>query len=286
MKANFKKALARVLVHEGGRVDDARDPGGRTNQGVIQRVYDDYRKSKGQVTRDVYSITDAERDEIYRRRYWDVIEADKLPSGVDYVVFDGAVNSGPSQSVKWVQRALGAAYQGRVDGQMGMTTLRAIEDYADHDALIAAICARRLDFLDNLKTWRTFGKGWSARVAGVKATGQAWARNTAAPPPEAIPDSAAKARIEDMKPLPVKATADAAAGAGGSLALISQAVDQSKSQLSAFSDVEIVNKGLLVLTVIGLVLLAAGIAYRWYAARKTKDRLDALDLNPAARREG
>lgn len=280
MKATFKKSLQHVLVHEGGKVDHPKDPGGRTNQGVIQRVYNDYRKTTGQKPRDVYLMTAKERDDIYKRRYWDVIQGDKLPPGVDYVVFDGAVNSGPIQSGKWLQRALGHYYQGRIDGQIGMTTIEAVREHPNHDALIAAICDRRMAFLRSLKTWRTFGTGWTRRVNGVKATGQAWAMGTVGPPVEYIEGAEAKAKIEDMKPLPAKAPGDTAAASGTVTAIMSQGIDQTKSQLENFSQFEWIQHVLLGLTIAGAVVAAGGLLYSWLSRKKSAELIDALDLNP------
>jgi lysozyme family protein len=278
MKAEFAKAMKPVLVHEGGKVDDPRDPGGRTNQGVTQSTYNLYRKSIGKKPTDVYNMTNVERDAIYKKRYWDVVEGDQLPPGLGYVLFDGAVNSGPSQSVKWVQRAMGTRYTGKVDGQMGLMTLEAIAAFPDHDRLIAAVIERRLAFLKNLRTWGTYGKGWKRRVESVLATGQAWAAGSVGPKVEYIPGAEAKASIEDAKPLPVKAVADTATGVGGGTAVVAQTIDQSKDQLAQFSDIHFVQMVLLLLTVTGVTLAIGGLAYRWYAARKERKMTDALDL--------
>ena len=121
MKDDFAPALAAVLVHEGGYSNHPKDPGGPTMKGVIKRVYDDYRRSKGEPVRDVRQITDEELREIYRKRYWDLIQGDELPTGLDYVVFDGAVNSGPAQATKWLQRGLGVG----ADGVLGPERLGA-----------------------------------------------------------------------------------------------------------------------------------------------------------------
>lgn len=96
----FTRSMPRILAHEGGKVDDPADPGGRTNQGVIQRVYDAYRIRIGLTPRDVYVMEASERDAIYEDQYWRAIRGDDLPAGLDYVVFDGAVNSGPARSIK------------------------------------------------------------------------------------------------------------------------------------------------------------------------------------------
>lgn len=161
---NFEASLALVLKHEGGFSNHPRDPGGATMRGVIQRVYDAYRKRKGRAKRSVRNITDDELQEIYRDQYWTAIKGDALPRGVDYCVFDGAVNSGPVQSVKWLQRALGV----KADGMIGMVTLGAVDAHKDKKALVRSICGKRMSFLQALKHWPVFRKGWSRRVAEVE----------------------------------------------------------------------------------------------------------------------
>lgn len=169
---NFERALALVLVHEGGCDDDPNDPGGRTKAGITHIDYDAYRKRKGLALRDVFKMEDSERDEIYRTQYWDKVSADDLPSGLDYVVFDGAINSGVAQSVKWLQRALGTV---AADGHLGNVTLAAVGQYPDQATLIQACCEARREFLRNLKTFKYFGKGWMKRVNDVQKIALAWA---------------------------------------------------------------------------------------------------------------
>lgn len=190
MKTGFARANKVVLVYEGGKVNNPKDPGGRTNQGVTQRVYDAYRRSHGLELRTVYAMVATERDAIYRKQYWDAIRADELPGGVDLVVYDGAVNSGPVQSVKWLQRALGA----KVDGHIGQATIDAVKCHPDHDKLIADTLARRLGFLCSLKTWSTFGGGWTKRVNNLKKIGQAWASGSVGPAPVAVEEDGGHAK--------------------------------------------------------------------------------------------
>lgn len=172
--ANYAKSLARVLVYEGGKVDDPQDPGGRTNQGVTQRTYNAFRRSQGEDARDVYGMSSVERNAIYKRSYWDVVRGDQLPGGLDLVVFDAAVNSGVGQATKWLQAALGDSYEGQHDGVMGDKTLQAISDFGDPADLVGEFCSRRLATLKRLRTWGRFGKGWSARIANVEKTGLSW----------------------------------------------------------------------------------------------------------------
>lgn len=177
---NYDEALDLVLDHEGGFVNHPKDPGGATNKGVTQRVYDAYRRSIKQGTRSVRHITSDEVETIYRRQYWDRVEGDKLPSGVDYAVFDYAINSGTDRAEKEIQRVVGVT----ADGQIGMVTLDAINKFDPAD-LIEKLCDRRLAFMKRIRhrqtkelLWKTFGKGWGRRVAGVRKHALAMATTT------------------------------------------------------------------------------------------------------------
>lgn len=276
---NFQRALKAVLVHEGGKVDHPKDPGGRTNQGVIQRVYDGYRKRQGKKPQDVYLMTNQERDDIYRRQYWDAVQGDELPAGVDYVVFDGAVNSGPSQSIKWLQRAL---RMNVVDGVLGQATLAAANAHPDPDMLVADICKRRMAFLQALKTWGTFGKGWTRRVDGVKKLGQAWAMGSVGPNPVFVEGGNAKATIASAKSMPVKAPADAAVGGGVVSGTLGGTLQQAQDALTPLTGSSTVIANVVAaLVIVGVVATVGGLVYRLYTQRKAAKLADALDLQVA-----
>lgn len=99
---------------------------------------------------------------IYKRQYWDAVRADELPESVRYAVFDGAVNSGVSQSVLWLQRACGAS----ADGKIGPRTIAAAHAM-DGDKLLAAILSQRLRFMTTLHNWPAFGRGWARRICDL-----------------------------------------------------------------------------------------------------------------------
>lgn len=162
MKGNFERCLPKVLSHEGGWSDHPSDPGGATMKGITIGTYAQWKGRK--VTKDeLRNITDAEVAAIYRRKYWDKVKGDDLPSGVDYVAFDAAVNSGPARSARWLQLAVGATQ----DGQIGPATVAAAQaQYAP--AVVERAIGARLSFLRGLKTWPTFGKGWHRRVDDVR----------------------------------------------------------------------------------------------------------------------
>lgn len=275
---NFGRALSRVLLHEGGFVDHPSDPGGATNRGVTFRVYDAYRRRKGLPTQDVRKITAEEIAEIYRLQYWNAVKADYLPAGVDYVLFDGAVNSGPSQSIKWLQRALGNVV---VDGIIGQATLQAVAEHPRPSELINAICDRRMAFLKALRTWRTFGKGWTARVEGVRKTAKAWALNvTTTMPTDSKPTP--KAPINEAKKPPGKGAADATTGGGIVTGGLGSVLEWARQQLEPLvGTLPAIDQIVAGLVVAGVVLTIGGFAYRWWAGRKAAQIADALDLVPA-----
>jgi lysozyme family protein len=164
MKENFQKALEAVLHHEGGCVNHPDDPGGMTNLGVTKKVWEEW------VGHDVdektmRALTPAQVAPMYKAKYWDKIRGDDLPEGVDYVVFDAAVNSGPGRAAKWLQACVGVD----PDGGIGPKTLAAVAAFAPAE-LADDYSKRRLSFLMDLPHWGTFGKGWSRRVAEVQST--------------------------------------------------------------------------------------------------------------------
>lgn len=159
--ANFKPSLTLVLSHEGGYVNHPKDPGGATDKGITQRVYDAYRRLNGLKVQSVAKITLGEAAAIYKQQYWNAILADRLPVGVDYAAFDFAVNSGVGRAVRYLQLCVGVA----VDGHLGNVTILAINE-ASPQELILNLCSRRMGFLKSLDTYATFGRGWRRRVIG------------------------------------------------------------------------------------------------------------------------
>ncbi len=161
--ATWPTALAAVLKHEGGYVNHPADPGGRTNLGVTQRVWESWTNQPADEAA-MRALTPELVAPLYRERYWNAVRADELPPGVDLAVFDVAVNSGTGRAGKLLQQAVGAA----VDGSIGPRTV-ALATAADPVATIDRICDLRLEFLRALPIWPTFGKGWSRRVEAVRS---------------------------------------------------------------------------------------------------------------------
>ena len=172
MKRSFKNALKHVLVHEGGWADHPKDPGGATMKGITLTTYQRHFGSH-KTKQDLHDITESELAEIYRTGYWDKCRCDDLPKGLDYAVFDAAVNSGPGRSAKWLQAAVGD----KQDGGIGPKTLAKVNEH-DPVKVTDDICDRRLTFLRSLTNWSTFGRGWNRRVEKVRTTAIAMAEGS------------------------------------------------------------------------------------------------------------
>ena len=158
MKQNFEASLAAVLKHEGGYVDHPKDPGGATNLGCTKKVWEEW--VGHEVTKDdIKALRVEDVAPLYKARYWDKCRCDDLPLGVDFAVFDLAINSGTGRASKFLQSACGVV----ADGAVGPATIAAANALNPRE-LASKICENRIHFLQGLPTWETFGKGWGRRV--------------------------------------------------------------------------------------------------------------------------
>ena len=158
MKRNYTKCLETILHHEGGYVNHPKDPGGETNLGVTKRVYEEWGGDKAMKDLFVEDVAP-----IYKKNYWDKLKGDNLPDGLDLCVFDFGVNAGPGRSAKYLQKMIGTV----ADGGIGPNTLKKVDEYVDKHGLantIANFQEARQGYYERLKTFETFGRGWTRRV--------------------------------------------------------------------------------------------------------------------------
>lgn len=161
--ANFPAELADELVFEGGFVSDPKDPGGITDFGITLGTLSHWLGRPATVA-ELTGLSDADKAAIYRALFWNVIQGDQLPSGVDLVVFDMAVNGGPGRAVRLLQTAVAVA----ADGVMGPVTMATVQR-APGVTLIGVYTAARQAYYRSLPTFAHFGAGWLARVAKCEA---------------------------------------------------------------------------------------------------------------------
>lgn len=151
MSVQFLKAINRVLGHEGGYADDPADPGGETQWGISKRSYPNV---------DIKALTRNQAIAIYHRDFWVPINGDSVSDGAAFQLMDGAVNSGPREAIRFMQRAIGVAD----DGHFGPVSLEALRKVSETDFIMRFV-AERMDFMTRLKNWPNHGKGWIRRMA-------------------------------------------------------------------------------------------------------------------------
>lgn len=221
---------------EGGWSDHKADPGGKTMYGITEAVFHAWLKVRGLPLRPVRSITKSEALSIYREQYWKpTAETFALFPGVDLAVYDAAVNSGVSRGVKWLKASVGST---------------------DHSITVKRVCRARLSFMQGLKIWQPFGKGWGRRVADIEAKGVVMAVKAMGASQKSI-DHIVRKETEDALTSAKKNDAGAkSSGAGaGASAGSPLAVDQSQIDQAA-------------LWMIGAVVVVLVIATIIFIARK------------------
>jgi lysozyme family protein len=159
MEANFFKSLEMVLHHEGGFVDHKDDPGGATNKGITHKTYADFLGRPLEDVSELKNIPEEHVQLIYKNGYWDKIKGDELPGGVDFCVFDWAVNSGPGRAAKALQKIVMVSQ----DGAIGPKTLIAVSEMTPTE-IIENTTKQRIEFYKELGTFDTFGRGWLRRA--------------------------------------------------------------------------------------------------------------------------
>lgn len=156
---NFDQAFDLLITHEGGFSNRplSDDPGGATMYGVTEAVA----RSNGYMG-EMKDLTLEFAKSVYRKSYWDKCRCDELPDNLRYAVFDAAVNSGPGQTIKWLQSTIGV----KVDGAIGPMTIASV-NAANPIVVEKQMLGKRLRFMTELKNWTANSRGWSRRIASL-----------------------------------------------------------------------------------------------------------------------
>jgi lysozyme family protein len=181
----FNRCLPLALAHEGGFVDDARDPGGITNLGVTKAAWEAW-IGRPATLGDMRALTPAVVSPFYDQRYWLAAMCDDLPAGLDYITFDAAVNHGPGRAKMFLQKALGVS----ADGQIGPVTMLALRG-CDIPTTIRQYAHLREAFYRALPDFDHFGDGWIRRLGEVTAQSLFWAGIAATSAPKTLADAKA-----------------------------------------------------------------------------------------------
>ena len=163
----FDQAFSILIGHEGGFARTQQDSGdwtgGIVGVGTLNGTAWGI-SAASYPTIDIEHLSQDDAKAIYRRDYWAPVHGDDLPPPLALLVFDAAVNNDVKRATRWLQTAVGTT----PDGQIGPATLAAIPIAVAHEggaALCAEYMAQRMNFMGGLPSWRTFGLGWSRRLA-------------------------------------------------------------------------------------------------------------------------
>jgi len=152
----FDKIFIRLMKHEGGYVNHPSDPGGETMWGVTKRVANAHG-----YWGDMRNLPKKTAKRITEQSYYKAVKGDQLDRLIAWQLTDAAYNHGNRQAVKFLQKAVGA----NDDGLIGPRTLTAVAAMDKNDVVLL-FNAERLYFYTRLRTWSTFGRGWSRRIVG------------------------------------------------------------------------------------------------------------------------
>lgn len=207
----FEECHAFTAVKEGGWSNHKADPGGKTMYGVTEVKFHEWLKKKGLVMRPVRSITKAEAMQLYFEEFWLKAGCEGLYPGVDLVTYDGSVNSGVSRGLKWLKAGL--------------------DKQNRHDQTVRNICRQRTGFVESLRTFKTFGRGWINRITDAEATGVARALKAMSANDNAVAvtlrkDETAATKVANRQRIGAAGSAGGAPTAGVELVTDPASVDQ------------------------------------------------------------
>lgn len=183
LPARFDTLWTRLKRLEGGFSHVATDAGGPTKYGVTASTWLHVVRDLPDLARDlglpaapaivqdiddlaplVGMLTEAQAKGIAKRLFWETGEVEHLPPPWDWLVLDWRYNGGPA--IRELQRLAKVD----ADGRIGPGTCEAVARLTVAD--LEAYVERRLGYLRGLKGskgWANNGRGWSRRVATVKA---------------------------------------------------------------------------------------------------------------------
>ena len=170
MSNSFLTCLRIVETAEGGWSNDPADPGGATMVGVTLRAWRAFMQDDSLTPQQLYDMTESDRQGFYRAMYWQPMNGDALPLGINLMAFDTAVNCGVYASSIILQTALG--FHGKaLDGNVGPKTMATVKSTLI-PALLIHFTQLRLKHYAGLSGFPRFGKGWTARAQRILAISQ------------------------------------------------------------------------------------------------------------------
>ena len=155
----FEEAVKSVLKHEGGYVNDPKDPGGETNFGISKRAFPDL---------DIKNLTEEDAIEIYHKEYWKPAGVEDLPERLWAIYFDMAVNMGRKRACWILPEACNHKNKDDivVDGRLGSQTIAATRNL-EVDRLRSFRVKYYADLVDRKPNLLKLWFGWYRRAIAV-----------------------------------------------------------------------------------------------------------------------
>ena len=193
--ANYKLILPSVAKFEGGLSSDPKDScskkrsdvidpknglGYHTNKGVCYSTWLSASKKLGfdSSGKAFVNMTQSQWEAIVKELYWNPLNLDKVNSqAIAEILFQsnwGSGMGGAMTLVRFMQDKLDVAQTGKMD----TTTITKLNEYTKNKnsetTLFKAVWQRRLEYLQSLKSFSTYGKGWTNRMNDLLARGMSY----------------------------------------------------------------------------------------------------------------
>lgn len=164
-----------ILHHEGGYSNHPADKGGPTKFGVTQATYARWLGRRPSID-EVKAMTVEVAREIYEKEYLAKPRIDTIPEPPRTMILDMAINHGPRNAIRMLQRVVNAAGFGPItlDGRMGPMTRKAVENAASRMGpfLQNAIVEERIRYyhmkVEQHPPNKVFLKGWLRRAESFR----------------------------------------------------------------------------------------------------------------------
>lgn len=160
---SFDTTFDRVIGHEGGFQCDPKDRGNWTGGEVGKGKLVGTKFGLAAMTYptvDIKNLTVDQAKVIYKRDWWDALGMEKWGNAISFQMFDAAINHGTGRANQFLQRAARV----KDDGAIGSATISAVKAM-DHNDVLFRFLAERLEYFTKVKTWESYSKGWTMRVA-------------------------------------------------------------------------------------------------------------------------
>lgn len=167
---SIEKYIATIIEREGGYVDHPADRGGPTKFGITLKTLRDFRMPASTTAKDVEDLSPEEAYQIYKQNYLVKPGIHNIADyGLQALMLDTAVHSGPGRAIKILQQALGI----KDDGIIGSVTIQCA-NALEPSILRRKYLSSRIRYIGGIitsdPTQAVFARGWMNRCGDLLET--------------------------------------------------------------------------------------------------------------------